>query len=250
VGRKFSILIGIILIASGAAALALNLGVPLFGQEVWRWAGWQLWPLLVVGTGLLLFLMPFLVRGKRTYAICFIFSLPVIATGGILLFTSLFRAWTAWEVVWPLEVLSLALGFLFAAIYARNIWLMIPAIIIGANGLVFQFCALTGRWESWAVVWLVEPLSVGLALLLVSATKRLWGVFLAGSILCALAGVGLTGMSSILSGWWPVSLVGPALLILAGIFLLVGGIIRPPRLAPQPAAQRNPANASAPEVAP
>jgi hypothetical protein len=37
---------------------------------------------------------------------------------------------------------------------------------------VLQFCALTGLWNAWAVLWTVEPLSVGLSLLAVSAKTR------------------------------------------------------------------------------
>ncbi|NIV37763.1 MAG: hypothetical protein GWN58_52620, partial [Anaerolineae bacterium] len=65
------------------------------------------------------------------------------------LLASVFNVWSVWAWLWPMELISLAMGFLFAAIYMRLIWLIIPATIIGLNGMVFQFCAITGLWHWW-----------------------------------------------------------------------------------------------------
>jgi len=116
-----------------------------------------------------------------------------------------------------------------AAFYMRVIWLMIPAIIIGANGLVFQFCAITGRWEAWAFLWTIEPLSVGLSLLVIGAKKRLHRLMLAGLIICSVAGVGLAGMTAILS-WWLIKILGPMILVFSGLALLIWGLVRPRHL--------------------
>jgi hypothetical protein len=139
--------------------------------------------------------------------------------------------WGAWSWLWPLEVLSVALAFMLAALHMRVIWLMIPAIIIGANGLLFQFCAITGLWQVWAVMWTIEPLSVGMALLLVGARKRRSGLMMAGVLLCGIGGVGLLGMSAVVStrwlmpGWqWLFRVAGPATLIVVGALLLFGGL--------------------------
>ncbi|MEA3340947.1 MAG: hypothetical protein U9R15_13365 [Chloroflexota bacterium] len=230
--KRFSILVGIILILMGGLSLAFNLVMPALGTSVWTWGGWRLWPLVLVSGGLLFVLSPFLVRGKRGLGGLFIPGMPILITGGILVFASLFDAWGAWEWLWPLEVLSLALGFLFAAIYMRNIWLLIPAIIIGANGALFQFCAVTGLWDAWAVLWTIEPLAVGLSFLVVSAGKRSVGLFVAGLILCGLGGMGLMGMTAIFSmgaflpGLWALNLVGPVIFILVGLLLIVWNVAR------------------------
>jgi len=230
--RRFSILVGIILILMGGLSLAFNLVVPALGTNVWYWGGWQLWPLVLVGGGLLFVLSPFLARGKRGLGGLFIPGLPILTTGGILFFVNLFDAWEAWEWLWPLQVLALALGFLFAAIYMRSIWLLIPAIIIGANGALFQFCAVTGLWDVWAVLWTIEPLAVGLSFLVVSAGKRSVGLFIAGLILCGLGGIGLMGMTAIFSvgtflpGLWAINLAGPIIFILVGLLLVVWNVVR------------------------
>jgi hypothetical protein len=224
--KRFSILAGIVLILMGALALTFNLVAPTIGLDVWRWGTWRFWPLLVVGGGLLFVLPPFLVRGRRGLGGLFIPGVPILTTGGILLLASVFNTWGVWAYLWPLEILALALGFLFAAIYMRLVWLVIPAIVVGLNGLVLQFCALTGLWSAWAVLWTVEPLSVGLSLLVISVVKRSGGLFVAGLILCGLTGIGVLGMLTILSEWRLLGLLGPAILILAGFLLLIQGMIR------------------------
>lgn len=228
--KRFSILVGAMLIVMGVLSLALNLAAPALGLDVWRWGAWRLWPLTVVSVGLLFVLSPLLAAGNRGLGALFIPGVPILTTGSILLFTSVFDVWGAWAWLWPLEVLGVAVGFLFAAIYMRVIWLLIPAIIVGANGLVFHFCAITGLWEAWAVLWTIEPLSVGLSFLIISAKTRSAGLFAAGLIICSVAGVGMIGMTAIFPWWWLTNLTGPAVLILVGVLLLVWSLVRRPAL--------------------
>ncbi len=224
--KRFSILAGITLIMMGALALAFNLIVPALGLNIWYWGAWRLWPLLVVGVGLFFVVPPFLVRGRRGLGGLFIPGVPTLVTGGILLYASVFNAWEIWEWVWPLEVLGAAVAFLFAAIYMRSIWLLVPTFVIGANGAVLQFCALTDLWETWAVLWTVEPLALGLSFLIISAARRSVGLFMAGIILCGIAGFGLIGMTAIMPTYWLLNLAGPALFIIVGFLLLIWGVVR------------------------
>ena len=223
--KRLSILGGVALILLGSLALMSTVVLPVLGLDLWGWGFWRFWPLIVLSAGLLFVLPPFFVRGARGLGALLIPGVPILTTGGILLFASVFDAWGAWEWLWPLEVLALALGFLFAAAYTRVIWLIIPAIIVGLNGLVLQFCALTDLWEAWSVLWTVEPLSVGLALLVIGAKRRSSGLLTTGLVVCGLAGLALVGMTTILSGWWPISLLGSGALILAGGVLLLWGVI-------------------------
>lgn len=226
--KRTSAFIGLGLILVGMMALASTLLLPLFGIELLHNGLLRLWPLTISGLGWCFILPPLLVRKKRGLGGLFIPGIPILTTGAILTFTSFFNWWSAWEWLWPLEVLSVSAGFIAAAIYMRVIWLCIPAFIIGANGLLFQFCAITGLWDVWAVMWTIEPLSIGLALLFIGARKNRSGLLLAGLILCTLSGVGLIGMmaivsmSAIFAGWWLFRLAGPALLIFLGILMLVG----------------------------
>jgi hypothetical protein len=223
--RLLSTVIGIGFIVLGGLWLAMTLFMPMMGFEFWRWGAWRLWPLAVVALGAGIMLIPMLVRGRRGLATLFVLGTPILVTGSLLMVASFFNIWRIWSWLWPLEILGLAIGFVFAAIYARTIWLLIPAIIIGLNGVVFQFCAITGLWEAWAVLWTIEPLSVGLALTLVGVRKHLSGLFLSGLILCSLAGFGVMAMMAIFP-WGLGNLIGSAILILIGGALLFWGLFR------------------------
>ena len=151
--KRFSIVASLLLILIGALALMCNLAMFVPGVHVFRWAPWRLWPLAVVCAGLFFVVPPLLVRGHRGLGGLFIPGVPVLTTGGILLFASVFDAWRAWEWLWPLEILALAVGYLLAAIYMRVVWLLIPAVLFGVTGVLLQFCALTGWWGLWGVLW-------------------------------------------------------------------------------------------------
>jgi hypothetical protein len=213
--QRFSALIGVVLILTGALASTFSLDLAIPGLSIWPFRAlglWRLWPLTVVGVGLLFVLPPFLAalarpgfatragmaRRKRGLGILFIPGMPILTTGAILLLASVCDWWRVWKWLWPQEVLALAFGLLFAAIYARRTWLLVPAIIIWLNGVLLQFCALTGLWEVWAVLWTVEPLAVGLALLVIGGKTRSSGLLTAGFIVCGLAGLALIGMTTTL----------------------------------------------------
>jgi hypothetical protein len=227
-GRRLSVLVGITLILIGGLSLAFTLVMPGLGMRAWAWGAWQLWPLVVVAAGLLFVVSPLLVRGRRGLGGLFIPGVPILTTGAILLYASVLDAWHAWEWLWPLEVLAVAAGFLLAAVYMRAIWLLFPAIVVGANGALLQFCAVTGMWESWAVLWAIEPLSVGLAFLLINVRQRARGLFIAGLILCVVAAAGLMGMTAVFPGWLLVNALGPAILVLAGVLMLAHSLVRRP----------------------
>jgi len=181
------LIFGITLVVIGALSMGANL---LLQTEAWR-----LWPVVVILAGLLLTIPGFFGVARRGFGAFFIPGTPVLVTGAILMFASLFHNWGIWAMAWPLEVLGLALGFALAAIFMRVPALAIPAMIIGVNGLVLGFCNLTGLWQSWALLWPVEPLSVGLGLLILALFNRSRGTSIAAVVLCALAGAGFFMMS-------------------------------------------------------
>jgi hypothetical protein len=153
--------------------------------------------------------------------------------GALLLFTSVFRWWSAWEWLWPVELFAVALAFCAAAFHLHTIWLMVPAIIIGVNGLLMQFCALTGWWGIWAVFWIIEPLSVAAALLVVNTKKHSPGLRTASVVLGAISAVGflqsllIVVLSRIVSVWGLWKWSSSVILILSGVALLIWGMNKP-----------------------
>ncbi len=208
---------GWFLILLGGLALLQATVFPAWG---WDFSFWRFWPLSVAALGLAFVAAPFLSSKQPGLKALFIPGLPIMVVGALLLWGSLFNAWGVWQYFWPMILLALAIGFLAASVFMRNIALMIPAIIVGMNGLIFQFCALTGLWSAWAVLWTLEPLAVGLALLVVSGGKNrglMWtGLGLSGGAVVAFALMSLT-----LSGW--AGSLGAVLLILAGAGLIAHG---------------------------
>lgn len=223
--KQASLLIGSTLIFLGVLALAGNLLIRASGDGFLL--GFRAWPIFVVGVGLLFCLPPFLFPRQAGLGGLFIPGVPVLVTGVLLFAASVSGYWGLWSYLWPLEVLGVALGLVLAAVFLRVVWLMIPASIIGLTGLVLQFCAATGYWASWAVLWTVVPFSVGLPLLLIGMGKKIEGLKLAGLILCGFAGLAFAAMSSILvTSLWITRLVGPAIVLGLGILLVVSALMK------------------------
>lgn len=223
--KRHLVLVGIALILLGGLSLILVVAAGLLGFNPGSLL-WRFWPLVITAVGLGFVVPPFLARGKPGLGALFIPGMPILTIGGLLLLASVLNSWGLWGLLWPMLLISLAMGFLFAAISMRLVWLVIPAIIIGLNGMVFQFCAITRLWHWWSVLWIVEPLAVGLALLVVGAVKSISGLTVAGLVLCGLAVTGFTLMLVVLGAWWPFGLLGPVVFILLGLAVLGWGTLR------------------------
>jgi len=213
VKRSLSLIFGLTLVAIG--------GLSLLGNTLLTMQAWRLWPLTVIIAGIALTLPGFFGLKRRGFGSFFIPGIPVLTTGGILLFASLFDRWNIWALAWPLEVLGLAVGFALAAIFMRVAGLAIPATIIGVNGLMLAFCNLTGLWGAWAILWPIEPLSVGLGLLIVGVVHRSPGTKLAGLILTGIAGAGffIASFISMFNGTL-LRFAVPGMLVLCGLILV------------------------------
>jgi hypothetical protein len=65
--------------------------------------------------------------------------------------------WTIFGRGWPMEILWVSVG-LCAILYAsREPWLMVPISLVLGNGFIFAYCAITGWWHHWALLWMLEP---------------------------------------------------------------------------------------------
>lgn len=213
--KLFNLIAGVTLLVIGVIALAGNL---FLATKAWR-----LWPVIIVLAGAGLTLPGFLGFAHRGFGAFFIPGIPVLTTGAILLFASLTGNWGIWAVAWTLVVLALAVGFIMSAIFMRVPGLAIPAFIIGINGLMFIFCALTGLWQSWAILWPIEFLAVGLGLLVVGLANQSAGVKTAASILLSIAGGGffITAFLSVFNNNSIMRFAVPVMLLITGGLLVV-----------------------------
>jgi hypothetical protein len=210
--RLFNLIAGVTLLAIGVIALA--------GNVFLATKAWKLWPVILVLAGIGLTIPGFFGISHRGFGSFFIPGIPVLTTGGILLYASLTNHWSVWAVAWTLEILALALGFALAAIFMRVPALAIPAFIVGINGVMLAFCAVTGLWESWAILWPIEFLSVGLGLLALGIANGSAGVKTAASILFTIAGGGFfisTFISTFNKGILKFAV--PVMLLLTGVLL-------------------------------
>ncbi len=182
--RSNSLIAGIVLIALGALALLFTLSGPLGGVNVWF--AWRWWPTVVIGFGALLALLPIFIR-KRWMGLIYIIAAPISAAGMMLLISMTSGSWFLWARWWPIGVLSLALGFAIAALVVREAWLAVPAIFLGVNGGIFLFNMLVGQWALWKVLWILQPLSLGLALLFVGVVRHSSVTFGFGAVLSVMS---------------------------------------------------------------
>jgi len=212
--RILSLIFGIGLLIIGGLSMVSNLFL--------RTEAWRMWPLVVLAVGLALTLPGFLGLVRPGLGAFFMPGLPVLTTGRILMFASITGNWGIWALAWPLLVLAAALGFGLSAIFMRVPGLAIPAMIVGVNGLVLAFCNLTGLWSAWAILWPIEPLAIGLGLLIVGISKRSLGANTAAIILIGIAGMGffLTSFVSVFNETI-LRFAVPGMLVMTGI-LLVG----------------------------
>ncbi len=224
--RYIPLIIGFGLVAIGAISLAGNL--------LLRLEAWRLWPITVILLGLALTAPGFWGLSRRGLGSFFIPGSLVLTTGVLLMIASLTTRWGIWSLAWPLELISLALGFALAAVFMRLPALAIPAFILGINGLLLQFCSLTGLWQAWILLWPLEPLSVGLGLLVLSFFNKSHGTRSAAMVLLMVAGGGffITSLISVFNASI-LKFGAPLMLILTGALLAGLSFFKPKTATPE-----------------
>lgn len=94
-------------------------------------------------------------------------ALALIVIGGVFLAGNFFNfSFNFWNIGWPLFVLVPGLAFLFFAITGDKnaVGLVYPGTIVTGTGAILFYQNVTDNWESWAYVWTLYPLFVGVAL--------------------------------------------------------------------------------------
>jgi len=211
--RLFNLIAGVTLLTIGVIALA--------GNVFLATKAWKIWPVIIILIGVGLTIPGFFGFSHRSFGSFFIPGIPVLTTGAILLYASLTNHWDVWAVAWTLEILGLALAFALATVFMRVPALAIPAFIIGINGAMLAFCAATGLWESWAILWPIEFLAVGLGLLALGLANHSAGVKTAASILFTIAGGGffISAFVSTFNNNGILKFAVPVMLLVTGVLL-------------------------------
>jgi hypothetical protein len=90
----------------------------------------------------------------------------LIILGGFFLLGQVFR-FNFFGSLWPFLIIAPGLAFLYAAINGdkRTVGLAVPGAIITGVGGILLYQNTTGHWESWAYVWILIPVFLGLSLM-------------------------------------------------------------------------------------
>lgn len=145
----------------------------------------------------------------------------LVGAGGLFLLSQIF-GFSLWGLIWPLFILIPGLPFLYGALNdesGKNAGLIFPGIIITGTGLIFLYQSITGHWESWAYIWSLYPVMVGMGLQFNGSRNGSKGEVKTGEAmvrygLIAFAALAflfefiIFGIGGILGGLWPLLLLG------------------------------------------
>jgi hypothetical protein len=123
------------------------------------------------------------------------YSIAAIVLANIaMIWVSGIFGWHVFGHIWPMElvVVGVLLGALMTAL--ANYWLLIPVGIVTGNGFLFTYFSLTGLWKNWTLLWPLEPILVGLSIVLPFTLKSRgehgrWLVRRIGIVLLALSAI-------------------------------------------------------------
>jgi hypothetical protein len=128
---------------------------------------------------------------------------------------------------WPWIVIGVGVLLLVVGLLTRQYDLAVPAFIVGGIGGLLYYQNSTGDWASWAYAWALIPGFAGLGSIVAGLLKgnssrqvrEGMNMIVVSAILFVIFGSFLGGLD-LLGPYWPV------LLILAGLWVLVSGILR------------------------
>ena len=159
-----------------------------------------------------------------------VMALGLIAVGVMVLIGQLTGFGGMIGSLWPMFVVLPGLAFLYFAYTGdKNVaGLAVPGTVITGTGLILFYQNVTGHWESWAYIWTLYPLFVGLALNFMAQRTGDDGTQKASRILMRIGAIGfIIGViffELIIFGNGGIfgNLMLPVVLIIIGGFMLLG----------------------------
>jgi len=129
---------------------------------------------------------------------------------------------------WPVVFYILAAGFYLPPILWRDrlrslSGLFIPASIMLALGLIFTYDVITHDWAAWGYAWTLIVAAVGGGMALAGWSGRWGSVPTWVGVWMLLGSLAIFALFASIFGPSLLKLAGPALLIIAGIFLVLRG---------------------------
>lgn len=162
----------------------------------------------------------------------------LIALGFLFLAGQIFDIGDIMETFWPFFVIVPGLAFLAGAVMGdkRSAGLAVPGAMVTGTGLILLYQNLTDHWESWAYIWTLYPVFLGLAFNFMA--RRTDNTKLAqtgrGFVIWGLVGLIVLGAVFelfIFGGMgWLGNLLIPGAMIAAGVYLLMRNHSRSPVL--------------------
>jgi hypothetical protein len=129
--------------------------------------------------------------------------------------------------VWPWFIIGAGLLLFLIGTATSVPALAIPASIVGGIGGILYYQSVTGDWDSWAYIWALIPGFVGLGIVLTGLlggdsadSVRAGGVLVLISLALFAVFGSFFGALGLLGDYWPM------LLILLGLILLIGPLLR------------------------
>lgn len=131
-------------------------------------------------------------------------------------------------ILWPLFVILPGAVFLYTAWRGDRgkAGFAVPGAMIGGTGLILFYQNLTGHWESWAYIWALYPVFLGLALTFIGRRTHNENTYLTGNgfvkwgfisfvaLWALFEGFLFGGSSALLTTWLPLALIA------GGIYML------------------------------
>jgi len=129
---------------------------------------------------------------------------------------------------WPLIVVAVGVGLLLLGLLIGVPEMAIPACIVSGIGGILYYQNYSGNWESWAYMWALIPMFVGLGMILSALIGGRPGkVYLEGLETMGVGAVMFVVFGSFFNafnaGW---TLYLPLVLVLVGVYILIRNFVR------------------------
>lgn len=156
-------------------------------------------------------------------------GLLLILVGAVFLIAQIAPAWFQWlrpGLNWPLFVIGAGLVLLVIGLLADEPGMAVPASIVGGIGGLLYWQNLTGRWETWSYAWTLIPGFVGVGVILSGMLAGQTAQALRDGGRAIIVSLVLFAVFGSLIGGGFTGIVWPALLIAAGVILMLGNLMR------------------------